>query len=332
MTANNQQIQKFHELIKELESQSKTMEEEIEELQSNFAKIAEGDVKNREAIAKLSEDKEKISKLQAEVQSKMMRAETEESKVRYKMQILYEQLSENYDMDMSMALSYKDDMVKVSPSVIKKLKEDIASLGNVNIDSIEEYKKIEERYLLYKSQKEDLEDSITKISSIIKSLEKSMIHDFTENFDIINKNFDYIFKILFGGGSAKLIIEDESDILGSNIEISIQPPGKKLRGLAMLSGGEKALSAIALLFAIIAKKPVPFCILDEIDAPLDDANIYRYVTYLSTLSDTTQFVTITHRRTTMEASNYIYGVTMQEKGISKVISLKLEDAKDYVED
>ena len=330
--ANNQQIQKFHELIKELESQSKTMQEEIDTIQEKFEVIENGDVKNRQAIAKLNEDKEKISKLQAEVQTKMMRAETEESKVRYKMQMLYEQLSENYDMDMSMALSYKDDRVKVSQSVIKKLKEDIASLGNVNIDSIEEYKKIEERYLLYKSQKEDLEDSITKISSIIKSLEKSMIHDFTENFDIINKNFDYIFKILFGGGSAKLTIEDESDILGSNIEISIQPPGKKLRGLAMLSGGEKALSAIALLFAIIAKKPVPFCILDEIDAPLDDANIYRYVTYLSTLSDTTQFVTITHRRTTMEASDYIYGVTMQEKGVSSVISLQLEDAKGYVED
>ena len=330
--ANNQQIQKFHELIKELESQSKTMQEEIETIQVKLEVIENGDVKNRQAIAKLNEDKEKISKLQAEVQTKMMRAETEESKVRYKMQMLYEQLSENYDMDISMALSYKDDRVKVSQSVIKKLKEDIASLGNVNIDSIEEYKKIEERYLLYKSQKEDLEDSITKISSIIKSLEKSMIHDFTENFDIINKNFDYIFKILFGGGSAKLTIEDESDILGSNIEISIQPPGKKLRGLAMLSGGEKALSAIALLFAIIAKKPVPFCILDEIDAPLDDANIYRYVTYLSTLSDTTQFVTITHRRTTMEASDYIYGVTMQEKGVSSVISLQLEDAKGYVED
>ena len=325
--ANNQQIQKFHELIKELESQCKTMQEEIDTIQVKFEVIENGDVKNRQAIAKLNEDKEKISKLQAEVQTKMMRAETEESKVRYKMQMLYEQLSENYDMDMSMALSYKDDRVKVSQSVIKKLKEDIASLGNVNIDSIEEYKKIEERYLLYKSQKEDLEDSITKINSIIKSLEKSMIHDFTENFDIINKNFDYIFKILFGGGSAKLTIEDESDILGSNIEISIQPPGKKLRGLAMLSGGEKALSAIALLFAIIAKKPVPFCILDEIDAPLDDANIYRYVTYLSTLSDTTQFVTITHRRTTMEASDYIYGVTMQEKGVSSVISLQLEDAK-----
>lgn len=330
--ANNQQIQKFHELIKELESQCKTMQEEIDTIQVKFEVIENGDVKNRQAIAKLNEDKEKISKLQAEVQTKMMRAETEESKVRYKMQMLYEQLSENYDMDMSMALSYKDDRVKVSQIVIKKLKEDIASLGNVNIDSIEEYKKIEERYLLYKSQKEDLEDSITKINSIIKSLEKSMIHDFTENFDIINKNFDYIFKILFGGGSAKLTIEDESDILGSNIEISIQPPGKKLRGLAMLSGGEKALSAIALLFAIIAKKPVPFCILDEIDAPLDDANIYRYVTYLSTLSDTTQFVTITHRRTTMEASDYIYGVTMQEKGVSSVISLQLEDAKGYVED
>ena len=137
---------------------------------------------------------------------------------------------------------------------------------------------------------------------------------------------------MFGGGSGKLTLEDENDVLNTNIEISVQPPGKKLKGLSMLSGGEKALSAIALLFAIIARKPVPFCILDEIDAPLDDANIFRYITYLSTLVDTTQFVTITHRRTTMEASDYIYGVTMQEKGVSNIISLQLEDAKYYMEE
>ena len=235
-------------------------------------------------------------------------------------------------MSLQDAKAYEDKTIIISQNTIKTLKEQISALGNVNIDSIEEFAKVNERYIFYKSQKEDLEQSISKINSVIKSLEKSMIEDFKTNFEIINKNFDDIFKILFGGGSGKLILENEDDILNTNIDISVQPPGKKLRGISMLSGGEKALSAIALLFAIIARKPVPFCILDEIDAPLDDANIYRYISYLLTLIDTTQFVTITHRRGTMEASDYIYGVTMQEKGISDIVSLKLEDAKHYIEE
>jgi chromosome segregation protein SMC len=329
---NNNQIQKYEDIIQNLEKVNFTQEEKIKELSDRLNEImlAEKKIIQESKIAK--DQKDKLTNEHNDIVTQKIKIENEESKIIYKIELLSQNLYENYEISLEEAQEYKDEDVKVSITTIKKLKDDISSLGNVNLDSIEEYAKVEQRYLLYKSQKEDLEESIAKINAIIKSLEKSMVKDFRENFDIINKNFNDIFKILFGGGSGKLTLEDENDVLNTNIEISVQPPGKKLKGLSMLSGGEKALSAIALLFAIIARKPVPFCILDEIDAPLDDANIFRYITYLSTLVDTTQFVTITHRRTTMEASDYIYGVTMQEKGVSNIISLQLEDAKYYMEE
>ena len=329
---NNNQIQKYEDIIQNLEKVNFTQEEKIKELSDRLNEImlAEKKIIQESKIAK--DEKDKLTNEHNDIVTQKIKIENEESKIIYKIELLSQNLYENYEISLEEAQEYKDEDVKVSITTIKKLKDDISSLGNVNLDSIEEYAKVEQRYLLYKSQKEDLEESIAKINAIIKSLEKSMVKDFRENFDIINKNFNDIFKILFGGGSGKLTLEDENDVLNTNIEISVQPPGKKLKGLSMLSGGEKALSAIALLFAIIARKPVPFCILDEIDAPLDDANIFRYITYLSTLVDTTQFVTITHRRTTMEASDYIYGVTMQEKGVSNIISLQLEDAKYYMEE
>ena len=329
---NNNQIQKYEDIIQNLEKVNFTQEEKIKELSDRLNEImlAEKKIIQESKIAK--DEKDKLTNEHNDIVTQKIKIENEESKIIYKIELLSQNLYENYEISLEEAQEYKDEDVKVSITTIKKLKDDISSLGNVNLDSIEEYAKVEQRYLLYKTQKEDLEESIAKINAIIKSLEKSMVKDFRENFDIINKNFNDIFKILFGGGSGKLTLEDENDVLNTNIEISVQPPGKKLKGLSMLSGGEKALSAIALLFAIIARKPVPFCILDEIDAPLDDANIFRYITYLSTLVDTTQFVTITHRRTTMEASDYIYGVTMQEKGVSNIISLQLEDAKYYMEE
>ena len=329
---NNNQIQKYEDIIQNLEKVNFTQEEKIKELSDRLNEImlAEKKIIQESKIAK--DEKDKLTNEHNDIVTQKIKIENEESKIIYKIELLSQNLYENYEITLEEAQEYKDEDVKVSITTIKKLKDDISSLGNVNLDSIEEYAKVEQRYLLYKTQKEDLEESIAKINAIIKSLEKSMVKDFRENFDIINKNFNDIFKILFGGGSGKLTLEDENDVLNTNIEISVQPPGKKLKGLSMLSGGEKALSAIALLFAIIARKPVPFCILDEIDAPLDDANIFRYITYLSTLVDTTQFVTITHRRTTMEASDYIYGVTMQEKGVSNIISLQLEDAKYYMEE
>lgn len=158
-----------------------------------------------------------------------------------------------------------------------------------------------------------------------------MVKEFKESFVDINEKFKEVFKVLFGGGKGELILKDTEDILSCEIEINVQPPGKKLKSINVLSGGEKALSAIAMLFSILMRKAVPFCILDEIDAPLDDANINRFISFLEVVSKDTQFITITHRRGTMEASDYIYGITMEEKGVSKVVSLKLDEAKNYME-
>ncbi|MDO7204689.1 hypothetical protein Q5M85_11495 [Paraclostridium bifermentans] len=159
-----------------------------------------------------------------------------------------------------------------------------------------------------------------------------MKREFNENFILINENFKVVYKKLFGGGNGELRIVDKDNILESDIEIVAQPPGKKMKNLNLLSGGEKALTAISILFSIILAKPTPFCILDEIEAPLDDANIYRFGEFLKELSKDTQFISITHRRGTMEVADYIYGVTMQEKAISKVISLDLKEAKKLTED
>lgn len=332
ISANTLQIEKYKDIIQSLEKANISLENNKVENLSKLEKISLGEKNISENLKSLNIQKDSLISEQNRVNTEFIKIESEESKLDYKLDLLKENLYSSYFIDIDEAKKYEDENIVISQTTIKNLKDNISSLGNVNLDSIQEFEKVNERYLFYKTQKEDLEESINKINSIIKSLEKSMIQDFKSNFEIINKNFDDIFKILFGGGSGKLILEDENDVLNTNIDISVQPPGKKLRGISMLSGGEKALSAIALLFAIIAKKPVPFCILDEIDAPLDDANIYRYISYLLTLSDTTQFITITHRRITMESSDYIYGVTMQEKGVSDIVSLKLEDAKHYIEE
>ena len=162
---------------------------------------------------------------------------------------------------------------------------------------------------------------------MIKSLEKDMKHQFIESFQKINEKFSKVFSVMFNGGEASLIL-DGDDILTAGIDIIAKPPGKKLKSLALLSGGEKALTAVALLFAIFEINPAPFCILDEIDAALDEANIKRYITYLKSLVDKTQFIIITHRKVTMEMADILYGVTMEEKGISKVITLALDEYKE----
>ena len=158
-----------------------------------------------------------------------------------------------------------------------------------------------------------------------------MKKEFEFNFNKINENFKFVYKRLFGGGNGELKIVDKNNILESDIEITAQPPGKKMKNLNLLSGGEKALTAISILFSIILAKPTPFCILDEIEAPLDDANIFRFGEFLKELSNDTQFISVTHRRGTMEAADYIYGVTMQEKAISKVLSLKLKEAEEIID-
>lgn len=208
------------------------------------------------------------------------------------------------------------------------LKKKIKALGSVNMDSIEEYKNVKERYEFMTSQKADLERSKNNLVEIIDSMEELIKEHFGEQFKEINKAFGEVFTELFGGGSGELRLSDEENILTSGIEIEVQLPGKGKQNINLYSGGEKSFIAIALLFAILRVKPPPFCILDEIDAALDDVNVSRFATYLKNYTDRTQFIVITHRRGTMEAASILYGVTMQESGVSKLLSLKIDDVSD----
>jgi len=201
----------------------------------------------------------------------------------------------------------------------------IRALGNVNVGAIEEYKEVKERYDFMKAQVTDVEKSRAELNRMIAELCSEMQEMFTASFKEINRNFGAIFRELFGGGSARLYLSDENDVLNSGIEIQVSPPGKVIKNLSALSGGEQALVAISIYFAILAVNPSPFCILDEIEAALDDVNVTRYAQYLRRMTERTQFIVITHRRGTMEAADVLYGVTMQEDGVSKILRLDLEN-------
>ena len=206
---------------------------------------------------------------------------------------------------------------------IGELKKSMKALGNINLGAIEEYKEVSERYTTLKAQHDDLVEAEEKLVGIIKDLDGAMREQFRTNFVKIQENFNRVFKELFGGGRGSLELMEDMDVLDAGIRIIAQPPGKKLQNMMQLSGGEKALTAIALLFAIQSLKPSPFCLLDEIEAALDDANVKRYARYLNHLTEDTQFIIITHRRGTMNAADVLYGVTMQEKGVSALVSVNL---------
>ena len=214
-------------------------------------------------------------------------------------------------------------LVKASSKDLKELQEKIDTLGDVSLSSIKEYEDTLTRLEFLRKQYDDMQESKEDLLNIIDDIDETIKIKFKDNFNIIQGHFSEIFKNLFGGGEAKIYITDQNDILNSGIEIEARPPGKSMQSLSLLSGGEKTLTAIALLFAVLKSKPSPFCILDEIDAALDDANISKYTAYLDRIKDETQFILITHRKVTMEISDAIYGITMKEKGISSILSMKL---------
>ena len=199
----------------------------------------------------------------------------------------------------------------------------IKELGPINVASIEDYIKTKERYEFMSNQRNDMEQAREKLLRVISEMTSIMKKQFLEQFELINKNFNDVFRELFNGGRASLSLVDKENVLESGIEIEAQPPGKKLQNMMLLSGGERAFTAIALLFAILRLKPSPFCVLDEIEAALDEANVFRFVEYLKSYSCNTQFIVVTHRKGTMEGSDTLYGVTMQEHGVSKIVSIKM---------
>jgi len=288
--------------------------------------VEEREVASREsealesAVAEISEN---IMKLKEE----QNRLEIRRAKTESEMEAVQNRLWDDYELTYNNALEYKKDLggTGAIQKQIDALKEEISALGNVNVNAIEEYRKTRERCEFMEAQKNDMEKSIVNLKKVISEMTSLMKKQFSEQFEKINRNFNSVFRELFDGGHASLILEDAENILESGIEIKVQPPGKKLQNMMLLSGGERALTAIALLFAILKLNPTPFCILDEIEATLDDNNVYKFGEYLRNFSDDTQFILVTHRKGTMEVSDMLYGVTMEEHGVSKVISMKLEE-------
>ena len=232
--------------------------------------------------------------------------------------ITYEYANSNYELDIPMPLAR---------SKVDTLKKEINSLGEVNTGAIAEYERVNERYQFLMKQSKDLEDSSLELTNIITEMDKIMTEKFKTTFDAISKEFNHVFRALFKGGRGTLKLTEPDDLLNTGIEIEAEPPGKKLNSIGLLSGGEKTLTAIAVLFAILNVKPSPFCILDEVEAALDEANVDTFGKYLQERKNMSQFILITHKKRTMEYADILYGITMQESGVSKIVSVNLEEAK-----
>ena len=213
---------------------------------------------------------------------------------------------------------------------ISQIRGRIKALGSVNVDAIEQYRELMERYDFLKGQYDDLVEAAASLEKIIGELDASMRKQFAEQFGRIREEFNKVFRLMFGGGKGQLELMEGQDVLEAGVRVIAQPPGKKLQNMNALSGGEKALTAIALLFAIQNLKPSPFCLLDEIEAALDESNVVRFAEYLHRLTEHTQFIVITHRRGTMQEADRLYGITMQEKGISTLVSVDLMDKEELV--
>ena len=231
-----------------------------------------------------------------------------------------------YELTLNMAAEFRDEELNDLSSLKKEItavKAKIKSLGDVNVNAIEDYKEVSERYEFLKGQHDDIVLAEKNLLDVIEKLNVSMQEQFNTKFKEIQVMFDKVFKELFGGGRGALELVDDTNLLETGIRIIAQPPGKKLQNMMQLSGGEKSLTAIALLFAIQSLKPSPFCLLDEIEAALDDSNVRRFAQYLNRLTKDTQFIVISHRKGTMEAADILYGITMQEKGVSTLVSVNL---------
>ncbi|SDM96789.1 condensin subunit Smc [Paenibacillus sp. yr247] len=262
-----------------------------------------------------------------QVEESLHQTEVRVTRLDVELENLLKKLGEEYELSYELAKERYPvpEDIQGTQSKVRELKREIASLGDVNLGAIEEYARVSERYEFLSSQKNDLIEAKTTLYQVIREMDQEMSKRFKTTFDAIRSHFGVVFSKLFGGGRADLILSEPDNMLDTGIEIVAQPPGKKLQNLQLLSGGERALTAIALLFSIIRVKPVPFCVLDEVEAALDEANVSRFAEYLREFSEMTQFIVVTHRKGTMEEADVLYGVTMQEGGVSKLVSVRLED-------
>ncbi len=325
------EIRELDEKNKELTVAAEETRRACEELRKE---ISHGDdeirglIRKREELEKSVTDKRSEERERTEEREKisgeLIRLEEKKAYLEKEQQDIERKLFDEYALTRREAEEVCPEIESVSKAQkrLSELKGQIKALGSVNVAAIDEYKEVLSRYEFLSEQVNDVEKSKKELLKMIDELTSKMAEQFRDRFDAINNGFKETFTSLFGGGSAELVLEDENDILECNIEIKAQPPGKNVKSLSLLSGGEKGLTAIALLFAILKVRPAPFCIFDEVEAALDDVNVLRYAQYVRMMTEDTQFILITHRRGTMEEADMLYGVTMQEHGVSKLLELK----------
>ena len=270
-----------------------------------------------------------------DLERRSIRAQADLEAVENEEEALDSRLWDNYELSRSQAKALAEPVENRAEAerTLEKYKRQIRALGTIYPGSMREYQALCQRYEFMDGQKKDAELSRNEILEIIRDINARMKEIFTEQFAVIAESFSRVFTQIFGGGMAKLALSDPADILGSGIDIMVQPPGKQLKVLTLLSGGERALSAIALYFAIMSVRPAPFCVLDEIESALDEANVRLFARYLREMSDKIQFIAISHRRGTMEAADMLYGVAMPQQGISRILALNVAEAeKEYIKD
>jgi chromosome segregation protein len=283
--------------------------EEVELEAKEFKRLHRG------LVEALRDEEVKLNRLDVELENRL-------AHLREEYLLSFESAKEQYPLEIPIGDARKK---------VKLIKLAIGELGTVNLGAIDEYDRVSERYEFLLEQKTDLQEAKDTLFQVIDEMDEEMKRRFSQTFDGIRTHFEPVFQALFGGGHAELKLSNPDDLLNTGVEIVAQPPGKKLQNLGLLSGGERALTAIALLFAILKVRPVPFCVLDEVEAALDDANVFRFSQYLKRYSIENQFIVITHRKGTMEGADVLYGVTMQESGVSKLVSVRLEDSKELIQ-
>ncbi len=321
-----------NDLLKEEEEALKTyynLLKDKEELEQNYKSLK---LKRDQYSDVISEKEFRIKTSNETYRDKMNELkdlEVASNRLEVKIDNALKNLSDNYSMTYELALEKSDPRIDIesSRSKVNKLRKTLKDLGIVNVGAIEEYKRISDRYEFLLNQRNDLVNAENILLDIVKEMDEQMVKDFKETFKVVRENFKIVFKELFKGGTADLVFTDPKNILETGVEIVASPPGKKLTSISLLSGGEKTLTAISLLFAILKTKKTSFCILDEVEAALDEANVASFGEYITSLKDKTQFIIITHKKKTMEYVDTLYGITMQESGVSKLVSVRLSDIK-----
>lgn len=307
--------QRKETLLQRIQDERSERAKRSQRLQDQEREVREENKQQQAFVRSVQEIEVEATRLDVELDNRLQLLETEYT-------ITYEKAKKTYQTI---------DNIRETKQIVEELKHQIKNLGTVNLGAIDEYERVSERYSFLTVQKNDLEEAKQTLYEVIAEMDEEMEKLFGQTFQQIKEEFTIVFKQLFGGGKAELKLTDPQDLLGTGVEIVAQPPGKKLQNLGLLSGGEKALTAIALLFAILRVRPVPFCVLDEVEASLDEANVVRFAKYLDMHSDHTQFIVITHRKGTMEEADVLYGVTMQESGVSRLVSVRLEETEEIMQ-